>query len=476
MGFQLDALLPSQKIQIKNDSLKLADDSKNKAADFHRVFDRERQSAQNRKPEIDQDTLPNTHRSRPVVSNKEPASATNTTTTSVSNADKFHLVKKTSADETVDTMSQQYANAETVLSNPDILEQDSESVDFVAANVTAEASVDVNDMVNEIEDNAESLNFMMNRLSALSEFSGVQNELQEAPGISPLVTDMTSVKLGGGLHRDGGHITGLTGVGGLVLDDNGEHLHAKGMLSTPLNAAMALMNNTKGADVTSTQMLEGGDLEMNIASDKNLGMLDKLSISTGQNKTDLSLAAFVEAASEEQLLDKSIPSDTKNIATPLTKLGGADMFLSSTSGRVHVPVNVTFGQPQWAGAIADRTAMLASQKISFAELQLDPPELGPLTVKIQVNHDQATVSFVAHSPLVKDSLDQSNQRLKEMFEQQGLNLVDVDVSERQEGGDGSSEGDGSGLMSNNANALESDDVDSIASYQIKVESGVDDFA
>lgn len=98
--------------------------------------------------------------------------------------------------------------------------------------------------------------------------------------------------------------------------------------------------------------------------------------------------------------------------------------------KVQMPISITFGQQGWANMVAERSALMAAQSIKFAELQLDPPELGPLQVKVTVNQDQATVSFVAANPQVKDALDQSVLRLKEMLEEQGLNLVDVDVSDQ----------------------------------------------
>jgi Flagellar hook-length control protein len=102
----------------------------------------------------------------------------------------------------------------------------------------------------------------------------------------------------------------------------------------------------------------------------------------------------------------------------------------SLSSRLQMPVNVTFGRPQWAGMVAERAAMMAGQNIQSAELQLDPPELGPLQVRVQVNSDQVVVSFVSGHANVRDALDTTATRLRELCEQQGLNLVDVDVSDQ----------------------------------------------
>lgn len=88
------------------------------------------------------------------------------------------------------------------------------------------------------------------------------------------------------------------------------------------------------------------------------------------------------------------------------------------------------GQPQWQTAIADRVAVMASQRITSAEIKLDPPELGQLQVRVTLNQEQASVSFVSQHAVVREALDQTAFRLREMFDAEGLNLVDVDVSDQ----------------------------------------------
>jgi len=92
------------------------------------------------------------------------------------------------------------------------------------------------------------------------------------------------------------------------------------------------------------------------------------------------------------------------------------------------------GNPQWNQAVVNRVMWLSSQNISSAELRLDPPELGPLQVRIQVQHDQVQVNFVSQNASVRDTLDQQASRLREIFEQAGLTLnmgvSDQSASER----------------------------------------------
>ena len=92
---------------------------------------------------------------------------------------------------------------------------------------------------------------------------------------------------------------------------------------------------------------------------------------------------------------------------------------------------------QWGQAVAERVVWMNGQEIKEAEIHLDPPELGPIQVKVSMVNEQAHVSFVVQHASVREALDQSAMRLRELFDGEGINLVDVDVSDQsqQQGGD-----------------------------------------
>ena len=76
---------------------------------------------------------------------------------------------------------------------------------------------------------------------------------------------------------------------------------------------------------------------------------------------------------------------------------------------------------------------LAGRNLRSAAIQLDPPELGPLQVQVQAHRDGASVHFTTHSAAVRDLVEQSLPRLREMLESSGMNLVDVNVAQQQGG-------------------------------------------
>jgi flagellar hook-length control protein FliK len=104
-------------------------------------------------------------------------------------------------------------------------------------------------------------------------------------------------------------------------------------------------------------------------------------------------------------------------------------------------VSTPVGQPGWAHDMAQRVTWLAGSELREAQLQLHPRNLGLVDVRIVYGHDQQlNVSFSAANPLARDALDAALPRLREMFEQQGLNLAGADIShesfaEREQGND-----------------------------------------
>ncbi|MBD9416527.1 flagellar hook-length control protein FliK [Pseudomonas sp. PDM16] len=93
------------------------------------------------------------------------------------------------------------------------------------------------------------------------------------------------------------------------------------------------------------------------------------------------------------------------------------------------PVQVN--HPGMSEAVVDKVMWLSSQNLKSAEIQLDPAELGRLEVRIELNKDQAAqVTFISANANVRDQLEGQAHRLRELFSQQGMNQLDVNVSDQ----------------------------------------------
>lgn len=135
---------------------------------------------------------------------------------------------------------------------------------------------------------------------------------------------------------------------------------------------------------------------------------------------------------------------SQSLGTPV------DTAIARASGTMMAAMEVSFGQTGWAERIGRQILLQSAQGNSTAQIQLDPPELGSLIIKLQLVDQTATVNFTSPHAMVRDALEQQTQRLQEMFREQGMNLLDVSVSdqsansrqdaERQSAGNGNSPG------------------------------------
>ncbi len=120
---------------------------------------------------------------------------------------------------------------------------------------------------------------------------------------------------------------------------------------------------------------------------------------------------------------------------------------------------VQMQQEGWSEAVVDRVMWLSSQNLKSAEIKLDPAELGRMEVRIDMNKDQTQVTFLSPHAGVRDALEGQLSRLRDMFAQQGMNLVDVNVSDQSRGWQGQGEGDG--RHAGRAGAGDSQDEESV---------------
>lgn len=206
-----------------------------------------------------------------------------------------------------------------------------------------------------------------------------------------------------------------------------------------------------------------------------LDLLGKMQTNSSTKANDLLQAEDLIPAE----IDKTIQTETAEQKRHLVhSLSNSFHHQHIGNAKPVIPVNVSFGRPEWAGMVAERSAMMAAQSIKFAELQLDPPELGPLQVKVSVNQEtqQASVSFVSANPQVREALDLSASRLREMLQEQGVDLVDVDVSDQETQAQDQQENAESSAVEDEALAGTLEEDKSTQTWWVNSPSGIDYYA
>ncbi|CAM4107672.1 flagellar hook-length control protein FliK [Stenotrophomonas lactitubi] len=97
-------------------------------------------------------------------------------------------------------------------------------------------------------------------------------------------------------------------------------------------------------------------------------------------------------------------------------------------------------------AIGARIGWLADQKIGHAHIRLNPEDLGPVDVRLQMNGDKVHASFSSPHVDVRQALESSLPRLRELLGEQGFQLAHADVGQQHsgDGNPGSQTGGGRG--------------------------------
>ena len=163
------------------------------------------------------------------------------------------------------------------------------------------------------------------------------------------------------------------------------------------------------------------------------GTLAVLAEGAGEAESTLELGELDVAALEgEGLPEGATELRSDNLAGRLSALSQAIAQQTSASARpVLVPGQpLAMQQGGWSEAVVDKVMWLSSQNLKSAEIQLDPAELGRLEVRVDISKDQTQVTFASPHAGVRDTLEGQMQRLRDLFTQQGMNLLDVNVSDQ----------------------------------------------
>ena len=97
------------------------------------------------------------------------------------------------------------------------------------------------------------------------------------------------------------------------------------------------------------------------------------------------------------------------------------------------PMDVPVSDPEWGNELAGRVNLLIKNGSQEASLQLNPPELGRLDIRIVTDGDQARVQFAVQNAEARELIEQNMPRLRDMLEQGGLQLARGDVADQSQG-------------------------------------------
>lgn len=123
---------------------------------------------------------------------------------------------------------------------------------------------------------------------------------------------------------------------------------------------------------------------------------------------------------------KGTDSSLSNIAVLMT---GAGQIQQPSTDRASLQLDTPMSNPKWGENFSQRVQWVVNQSMSGAQIRLNPQHMGPVEVRIHMQNDQTTVSFTAQHGATREAIDAALPRLREMLNEQNVNVVDIDVSQ-----------------------------------------------
>lgn len=180
------------------------------------------------------------------------------------------------------------------------------------------------------------------------------------------------------------------------------------------------------------------DGELTAAQNFAAGMASMLDVQADKDSTSQGGEKAFSGLIDDGLKDlKSATSDTRvdDFANRLAALTQAATPKTADALPVNQPI--AMHQSGWTEEVVNRVMYLSSANLKAADIQLQPAELGRLDIRVNMVPDQQTqVTFLSAHPSVREALDSQMHRLRDMFNQQGMGQVDVNVADQNRGWQG----------------------------------------
>jgi len=90
-------------------------------------------------------------------------------------------------------------------------------------------------------------------------------------------------------------------------------------------------------------------------------------------------------------------------------------------------VSAHMSTPAWSQQFSEKIVWMAHNEIQSAQIQINPPQLGPLQITLNLSGDQASAIFASPHPEVRQAIENSMPQLKEMLASAGISLGDTNV-------------------------------------------------
>ncbi|HEY0847059.1 MAG TPA: flagellar hook-length control protein FliK [Noviherbaspirillum sp.] len=124
----------------------------------------------------------------------------------------------------------------------------------------------------------------------------------------------------------------------------------------------------------------------------------------------------------------SVSALNASTATVMTPVQQAAVNAAQSMGNNAERLTPRVGTPAWDQALGQKVVWMVAGEQQSASLTLNPPDLGPLQVVLNVSNSQASATFTAAQPEVRQALEAALPKLREMLGEAGIQLGQASVN------------------------------------------------
>lgn len=151
----------------------------------------------------------------------------------------------------------------------------------------------------------------------------------------------------------------------------------------------------------------------------------------GEGPRGSAAAAGEAPAAFKPTVDALAP--TPGTHPPVSGIAAPAVPLSPSAPPVDLSVPTPVMSPEFPQALGVQVSVLAQDGVQHAELHLNPGDMGPISVRIELDGQQAQVNFGVESAATRQVLESSLPELASALREAGLTLTGGGVSEHPQG-------------------------------------------
>lgn len=223
--------------------------------------------------------------------------------------------------------------------------------------------------------------------------------------------------------------------------------------------AAVLQSGAAGAALSSGEEGAEADTEGSPGQGRNpaalAGLMERMQSAPGKSDPMAAAGQEMGRAIDAAALKALNAAALTTVASPVAlqaALGGSNPIASGNvmtlpgnllgQGAAFAAMQSAVGGDMFGEELAQKMSLFVGKGLQSAQLILNPAELGPLEIKLHLHKDQAQIQVQSSVPMVRELVEASAQRLRDMLAEQGVELSRFDVGARHSGQEQGNNGQG----------------------------------